>query len=266
MSAALLELRGLCGGYQPIQIFQDVDLVLDRSESIGFFGPNGHGKTTLMKTVSGVLEPWRGDVFFEGTRMNRAAVRGSRKWRNFNYDVLTRRRMDPKRVARAGLIHVAQGSLLFPELTVDETLSIAPTAAGDRLADSGGTVHLRAEIDDLFPRVRERRDYKIRYLSGGERQMVSIAAGLMAAPKLLILDEPTLGLSPKLRLELCDAIKAIRAMDVPLIVVDQDVTFLTELIDVLYLFDHGRISRRLERDEIPSHDRLMAMLFGEALA
>lgn len=266
MNAPLLELRGLCGGYQPIQIFQDVDLVVDRGASIGFFGPNGHGKTTLMKTVSGVLEPWRGDVLFEGRRMNRATARGSRKWRNFNYDVLTPRRMDPKLVARAGLIHVAQGNLLFPEMTVEETLSIAPIAAAGRLAGSGDTARRRAEIDGLFPPLHERLDYKIRYLSGGERQMVSIAAGLMALPKLLILDEPTLGLSPKLRLELCDAIKAIREMGVPLIVIDQDVTFLSELIDVLYLFDHGRISRRLERDEIPSHDRLMAMLFGEALA
>ncbi|MEM9012433.1 MAG: ATP-binding cassette domain-containing protein [Pseudomonadota bacterium] len=263
MTALLLELRGLCGGYDPIQIFQDVDLSVPAGGAVGFFGPNGHGKTTLMKTVSGVLEPWRGDVIFEGRRMNRGADRGSRRWRNFNYDAVVPRRMDPKAVARAGLIHVAQGSLLFPEMTVEETLSIAPAAAAARAGGRAEEARRREEVEALFPRLAERRRHKARYLSGGERQMLSIAAGLMAAPKLLILDEPTLGLSPRLRGELCDAIHRVRAAGTPLILIDQDVGFLKELIEELYLFDHGRISHRLQRDEVPSHDRLMAMLFGE---
>lgn len=258
MNAPLLELRRLSGGYDPIKIFENVDLVIGQGETVGFFGPNGHGKTTLMKTISGVLEPWSGDVIFEGVRMNREAPRGSRRFRNFNYDAIARRRMDPKRVARAGLIHVAQGNLLFPEMTVAEVLSIAPMAAGARAGQ-------RIDVHALFPRLAERRNHKIRYLSGGERQMVSIAAGLLAVPRLLILDEPTLGLSPKLRAELCRSVAAIRAMGVPMIVIDQDVGFLSALIDRLYLFDHGRIARVLPRADIPDHDRLMAMLFGEAL-
>ncbi|MCG8651264.1 MAG: hypothetical protein MI861_15605, partial [Pirellulales bacterium] len=97
-------------------------------------------------------------------------------------------------------------------------------------------------------------------------QMVAIGAGLMAAPKLLILDEPTLGLSPKLRRELAAAIEAIKETGVPLIIVDQDVEFLQSLIDTLYLFDHGSISRRIEHAEMPSHAEIMAMLFGETPA
>jgi branched-chain amino acid transport system ATP-binding protein len=260
MTAPLLELRGLCGGYDPIQIFRDVDLVVAQGESIGLFGPNGHGKTTLMKTISGVLEPWSGDVIFEGQRMNRAAARGSRRFRNFNYDAVTRRRMDPKMVARAGLIHVAQGNLLFPEMTVAEVLSVAPMAAAGRTGK-----HIRFDVVALFPRLAERQNHKIRYLSGGERQMVSIAAGLLAEPKLLILDEPTLGLSPKLRIELCQSIIKVKEMGVPLIVIDQDVAFLSALIDRLLLFDHGHVARVLDRSEIPDHDTLMSMLFGAAL-
>ncbi|MGB3313353.1 MAG: ATP-binding cassette domain-containing protein, partial [Albidovulum sp.] len=201
MTAPLLEIRALSGGYQPIQIFQNVSFTLHHSETLGFFGPNGHGKTTLMKTMSGVLEPWTGDVIIEGNRINREAVRGSRRWRNFNYDVLTRRRMDPREVVQAGLIHVAQGNLLFPEMTVNEVLSIAPMAAGAR-ANMPGAPTL-ARVFQLFPRLNERIGHKIRFLSGGERQMVSLAVGLLAAPKVLVLDEPTLGLSPKLRAELC---------------------------------------------------------------
>ncbi len=261
-AAPLLELRKLSGGYEPIQIFRDVDLRVDPDSSIGLFGPNGHGKTTLLRTVSGIIDPWSGDIFFDGQRLNREGERGSRRSRNFNYDAVRRRRMDPKTVARAGLIQVPQGNLLFPEMTVAETLSVAPAAAAGR-ADAKESL---ARVHDLFPRLHERRDQKIRFLSGGERQMVAVGVGLMAAPKLLILDEPTLGLSPKLRLELCDAIRAIQASGVPLIVVDQDVEFLEQIIDTLYLFDHGSISGRIDKSDMPSHAEIMAMLFGEPAA
>lgn len=167
--------------------------------------------------------------------------------------------MDPKRVARAGLIHVQQGNLLFPEMTVAETLSIAPAATAGR----GDPKALTEETLTLFPRLTERLDSKCRFLSGGERQMLSVACGLIAAPRLLILDEPTLGLSPKLRQELAAAIRAVRAKGVPLIVVDQDVEFLESLIDTLYLVDHGRISGRMAKEEMPSHAEIMRMLFGE---
>ena len=262
MSAPLLELRGLAGGYEPVQIFADVDLTMQPGEAIGLFGPNGHGKTTLLRTVSGLIDPWRGDVIFAGERMNLPGDRRPRRSRNLNYDLLRRRRMDPRRVARAGLIHVAQGNVLFPEMTVEEVLSVAPAAAAER----GDPLRPTARALELFPRLQERLTSKTRFLSGGERQMLSVACGLIAAPRLLILDEPTLGLSPKLRQELATAVREIRAEGVPLIVVDQDVEFLESLIDTLYLFDHGRISGRMSRDDMPSHAQIMTMLFGEAAA
>ena len=258
-SALLLEVRGLAGGYEPVQIFHDVTLTLAHGSSIGLFGPNGHGKTTFLRTLSGLIDPWRGDIIFDGQRLNRAGERGSRRWRNFNYDVVHRRRMDPKAAARAGLIHVPQGNLLFPEMTVAEALAVAPAAAAGRAHPKD----LLARVYALFPLLVERRGQKIRFLSGGERQMLAIAAGLMGAPRLLILDEPTLGLSPKLRLELGQAIRTIRASGVPLIVVDQDVEFLAGLIDTLYLFDHGSISRRIDGKDMPSYADLMDMMFGK---
>lgn len=253
----LLLIESLSGGYEPVQIFKEVNLAVAAGACIGLFGPNGHGKTTLLRTISGLIDPWAGRIVFDGVQLNTPGEHRSRRSRQFNYDVLQRRRMDPKKVARAGLIQVAQGSTLFPELTVAETLSMAPLVAraGGRGADAD-------RVLALFPRLKERLRSKARFLSGGERQMLAMACGLLAAPRLLMLDEPTLGLSPKLRLELADAIHAIRASGVPIIVVDQDVEFLRELVDTLHVFDHGSISRVLPRAEIPRHEALMAEMFG----
>lgn len=253
----LLLVESLSGGYEPVQIFKEVNLTVEAGACIGLFGPNGHGKTTLLRTISGLIDPWAGRIVFDGVQLNRPGEHCSRQSRHLNYDVLQRRRMDPKKVARAGLIQVAQGSTLFPELTVAETLSMAPLVAraGGRSVDAD-------RVLALFPRLKERLRSKARFLSGGERQMLAMACGLLAAPRLLMLDEPTLGLSPKLRLELADAIHAIRATGVPIIVVDQDVEFLRELVDSLHVFDHGSISRVLPRAEIPRHEALMAEMFG----
>ncbi len=120
---------------------------------------------------------------------------------------------------------------------------------------------MKDRIHDLFPRLKERWSSKIRFLSGGERQMVSIAAGLLAIPKLLILDEPTLGLSPKMRLELGGAINTIRKTGLPLLIIDQNVEFLTSLIDRLYLFDHGTITRELDQAHMPNHKQMMSLMF-----
>ena len=110
----LLDVRALDGGYEPLQIFRKIDLQVMRGTSIGLFGPNGHGKTTFLRTISGIIDPWSGDIFFDGVQLNRPGARGSRRWRNFNYDAITRRRMDPKAVARAGLIHVPAEQSAFP--------------------------------------------------------------------------------------------------------------------------------------------------------
>lgn len=258
MSAALLQLAGLSGGYPPVSVFRNVNLTIRGTEAIGLFGPNGHGKTTLLKTVAGLLDPWQGEILFAGQRLNSEGSMQARISRHLNYDLFRRRKIRARDVVRAGLIYVMQGNLLFPEMTVSEVLDIAPRAASGRK----GVEEMREMVHDLFPRLRERWQSKIRFLSGGERQMVSIAVGLLALPRLLILDEPTLGLSPKMRLELAESIARIRDTKVPLLVVDQNVEFLTDLVDRLYLFDHGTVTAEIDKANMPSHDEILAMMFG----
>lgn len=258
MSEPLLELRGLGGGYPPTRIFRNIDLVVGKNEAIGLFGPNGHGKTTLLKTVAGLLDPWEGDILMSGARLNLPGEMRERSSHHLNYDLFRRRRIDASNVVRHGLIYVMQGNLLFPEMTVEEVLAIAPHAAKNR----SGVADMQRQVKELFPRLAERQQSKIRYLSGGERQMVSIAVGLLGLPRILILDEPTLGLSPKLRLELGAAIARIRETKVPLLIVDQNIEFLTSLVDRLYLFGHGSITGEIDGEKMPSHEEIMATLFG----
>ncbi|MEM6986289.1 MAG: ATP-binding cassette domain-containing protein [Pseudomonadota bacterium] len=262
MSAPLLALRGLSGGYPPVSVFRDVNLTINAGETLGVFGPNGHGKTTLLKTVAGLLDPWSGGVYVDGQRLNAEGEMPPRPSQHVNYDLFRARRIRTADVVRAGVIYVMQGNLLFPEMTVEEVLAIAPRAAAGR----PGTDRMLDRVHQLFPRLAERMRSKVRFLSGGERQMVSIAVGLLAMPRVLILDEPTLGLSPKMRQELSQAVTAIQASGVPLIVVDQNADFLTQLVDTLLVFDHGTVTRRFPASEMPSRDALMHMMFGQAHA
>ena len=257
MTAPLLELHDLAGGYPPVSVFRNVDLTVAAKESVGLFGPNGQGKTTLLKTVAGTLDPWEGDIRIDGERLNAEGRMRSRTSRHLNYDLFRRRRIRARDVVRSGVIYVMQGNLLFPEMTVKEVIEIAPAASAGR----SGVAAMRDMVDELFPRLGERWHSRIRYLSGGERQMVSIAVGLLALPRLLILDEPTLGLSPKLRVELSAAIAGIRATGMALLIVDQNIEFLTGLIDRLYLFDHGTVSREIGGGLMPGRQEIMAMMF-----
>ena len=236
MTKPLLELRGLSGGYPPVSVFRDVSLSVKQGEHVGLFGPNGHGKTTLLKTIAGVLDPWDGGIYFEGKRLNAVGKMQARVSHNLNYDLFRKRRINALDVVDAGLIYVMQGNLLFPEMTVEEVLDIAPRAARNR----PGVAQMRRQIHDLFPRLRERWTSKIRYLSGGERQMVSIAVGLLAMPRLLMLDEPTAGVSPIVMDELFDRILEVAKTGIAILMVEQNARQALNIADKGYVLVQGR--------------------------
>lgn len=236
--SALLEVRSLTAGYGRIDVLHDLSISVGNHGNVGLFGPNGHGKTTLLRTISGLLKTKSGSITFDGKDIANAS---------------------PRSIVDMGLIHVPQGNRLFPDLTIAECLTLGAYTKRARADEAAN----REKVVKIFPKLGERWRQKVRTLSGGERQMVSIGTALMGSPKLLILDEPTLGLAPKIKEELCASVLDISKGGVPLIVVEQDVEFLLELSQHLYLINHGEVATEIKPGETMDHAEIMALYFGQ---
>ena len=235
----LLEVEALESGYGRIRILHGISIATG-GHNVGLFGPNGHGKTTLLRTISGVLRATRGRIRFGGQDITALPAR---------------------RIVELGLLHVPQGSRLFPDLTIRETLRLGAWPQRARAREARNLERAVA----IFPRLKERWNQPVKTLSGGERQMVAISVALMGDPELLILDEPTLGLAPRLKDELCAAIRQVSEEGVRLVVVEQDVEFLLDLAEHLYLVNHGEIAAEIRPGESMNHQAIMEMYFGREL-
>lgn len=239
MADLVLDVRALNAGYGRVPVLHDISFHVSKGENVGLIGPNGHGKSTLFRTLSGLLRAWSGAVTLNGD------------------DITNRQTAE---IVERGLIHVPQGNKLFPDLTVHENLSLGAFARGAR-SERQRTIE---GVFALFPKLAERRGQRCRTLSGGERQMVAIGCGLMGMPKLLILDEPTLGLSPKLKGELRDAIAAIIASGVQTIIVEQDPEFVQTLASRFFLVSEGMVQAEISGKGGLEHKRIVEMYFGHA--
>jgi branched-chain amino acid transport system ATP-binding protein len=224
-------------GYGRVQVLNGISVSVGAGENIGLFGPNGHGKTTLLRALSGLVRCTSGTMSLDGA------------------DIAA---LSPWAIVELGLIHVPQGNLLFPNLTVAETIQLG----ANRKAARTDTATNQARVTEIFPKLGQRWRQRVSTLSGGERQMASVGMALMNAPKILLLDEPTLGLSPKLKDELCTAIGKISSQGTPLVIVEQDIEFLLELTNRLYLVSHGETTAELTADNRPSNRDIMEMYFG----
>jgi ABC-type branched-subunit amino acid transport system ATPase component len=230
---SLLDVRGLAVAHGAIEVLHDVTLAVGEGEIVSVIGPNGSGKTTLLRTLAGVLAPTRGDIVFAGR-----SIAGRPAYR----------------VVRHGVVLVPEGRRIFADQSVRANLELGAVSHGRR--------------DDLasalarFPALGGRLDDPAGTLSGGQQQMLAIARGLMARPRLLLLDEPSLGLAPRLVREMFEAVRAIRTAGVSVLLVEQLATLALDVADRGYVLDRGRVVAAGRAVELASDPRVAAIYLG----
>ncbi len=212
----MLEVKNINVFYGDLQVIWGVSFNVKKGEIVCLIGANGAGKSTILKTISGLLRPNPGEIIFDGHRIHE---------------------IKPFRLVELGIVHVPEGRRLFTEMTVEENLDMGSLKGESR--------HKRAEskemVFELFPRLKERRYQIAGTLSGGEQQMLAIGRGLMARPRLMMFDEPSLGLAPILVKEIFNVIKKIREEGTTVLIVEQNVKQTLSIADRAYVLENGRI-------------------------
>ncbi len=235
MSALVLE--DVSSGYGSQLVIRGVSLTVEQGHLAALIGPNGHGKTTLLRTISGLIRTRGGTISFGGKRL----------------DTL---RADE--IVAAGIIHVPQGDLLFPEMTVLENLRM-----GAYLPEAAQKETQRLEeVFALLPKLKERRSQTASTLSGGERRMVGIGRGLMAGGKILMLDEPSLGLAPIVIDQIYAVIETLKATGRTIIVVEENATRIAAMADVMHLLDNGSFAWSGSGAELLSRPEILSTYLG----
>jgi branched-chain amino acid transport system ATP-binding protein len=233
---ALLAVSGLTASYGAIEVLRGIDLEVAAGEIVAVLGSNGAGKSTLNRTISGVLRPTHGSIRFEGSAIEREK---------------------PATIVARGLIHVPEGRCIFPNLTIKENLDLGSYRRGRPRREAN-----RERVFAIFPRLAERRSQRAGTLSGGEQQMLAIGRGLMAEPKLLILDEPSLGLSPLLVEELFALIRRVNREGISLLLVEQNVVQCLEVAQRAYILEKGTFVLHGDSAQIRDHPDLKRAYLG----
>jgi branched-chain amino acid transport system ATP-binding protein len=232
---AVLEVAGLSSGYGRVEVLRDVDLVVGESEIVALVGSNGAGKTTLLRTVSGLLPPTAGQVSFAGEDLTG---------------------IKPERVVKRGIAHVPEGRHLFSGLTVKENLMAGAFAGRD-----GPGLDRALEV---FPHLKSRLGQVAASMSGGEQQMCAVARGLMSSPRLLMIDELSLGLAPKLVDEMLERLTEVAAQGTALLIVEQDVDAALRIASRGYVLETGRMVSSGESAELLDDPRVREAYLGVA--
>jgi branched-chain amino acid transport system ATP-binding protein len=225
----MLELRSVTAGYGQFTALWDVGLRVERGEAVAVVGPNGAGKTTLLRVISGLIAPRAGDLVLDGTPLGGRSAH---------------------EIVAHGIAHVPEGRRLFPRLTVGENLRMGaylPSARG-AFRETLDRVHA------LFPVLAERQRQRAGSLSGGEQQMLAIGRALMSRPKMILLDEPSMGLAPVMVLRLFDLIRRVREEGYTILIVEQNVRQVLRLVDRAYLLEVGRIRMEGRSDELAEQE------------
>ncbi len=232
----MLELRNVSAGYDTGLVLRDVSLKVPPSSVVALLGANGAGKTTLLRVASGLVRPTAGQVLLEGKDLT-----GQR----------------PEKLAKRGLCHVPEGRGIFPSMTVAENIRLQATAGTDRR-------RALAKAVQAFPRLGERLEQRAGTMSGGEQQMLALARAYMCDPTIVLLDEVSMGLAPKIVDEIFGYLRQLASTGISLLVVEQYVSRALELADYVYILDRGRLTYVGEPSEISEETVAHSYLGGLA--
>ncbi|MEZ5786316.1 MAG: ABC transporter ATP-binding protein [Xanthobacteraceae bacterium] len=238
----LLEVEGLHVAYGELEVVHGISFAVAEGEIVTILGSNGAGKTTTLRSIAGLIRPRAGRIVLAGANISALPAHG---------------------IAGRGLALVPEGRQLFPEHTVRENLELGAyrsLRAGKRAEFEKSL----GEVFELFPRVRERLDQPAGLLSGGEQQMVAIARALVGRPRLLMLDEPSLGLAPIVVRSIFDAFVQLRARGATILIVEQMAWLGLEICDHAYVLEHGRIALSGKREELAANPRIMEAYLGSS--
>jgi len=212
----ILQVRNLSSGYGKVTVLRDINFQLKEEEVVAIIGSNGAGKTTVLRTISKIISPFSGEVFFEGENITK---------------------LPAHLVAQAGIAHVPEGGRLFPNMTVYENLLMGTYRNRKNKIKS----NVLEEIYEVFPILKEREKQLAKTLSGGERQMLSIGRSLASQPKFLMLDEPSQGLAPKLIDDIYHKLSTLKKKGLTMLLIEQNIIYALRFAQKAYLLENGRV-------------------------
>lgn len=233
----MLELRKVYHYYEKAKALEEINLTVEEGSLDAVIGPNGAGKSTLLRAISGLEEIDRGRITFMGERIDE---------------------LDAYEIARKGIGHCPERRRLFFDMSVMENIELGAYT----LKDKSKYPELLDFVFDIFPRLDERRTQRAGTLSGGEQQMLAIARSLMSNPKLLLLDEPSLGLAPKVKDKIFESIEQIKHEGTTTLLVEQDAALAMEVADTIYVLEEGKIEMSGTREELEREPRIKKVYLG----
>ena len=237
MADALLSIQGVFAGYEGQSVLNNISFDVPEGSLITLLGPNGHGKTTVLRCISGLIKPTKGQIEFDGKRIDG---------------------MEAERIVARGVVMIPQGDMLFPEMSVYDNLRM-----GAYLKQANAAFEQNVEeIYTLLPRLKERTSHMARTLSGGERRMLAIGRGLLAGGRILMLDEPSLGLAPIVIDQMYEIIKDLKAQGRTILLVEENASRVIDLAERIHLVDTGTIVWNGGGKELQSNPQVLETYLG----